>query len=134
MCKFGEEQPSHDYSAHHRSYGESGSQVKFSQKLVRCVALEWPARIDSTMHLFGIQELLKTADTSTKCILISKDRIRVLLIRSVSLTNSHYALRHVNECAHSVMRPDMCTADTFSFNYPLVLHCQIFQRMCTLTS
>jgi len=28
MCKFGEEQPSHDYSAHHRNCGENGSQVK----------------------------------------------------------------------------------------------------------
>jgi hypothetical protein len=64
MCKFGEKQPIHDYSAHHRSYGENGSQVKLSLKLVRNVVLEWPARIDSTMHLFGIQELLKTADIS----------------------------------------------------------------------
>lgn len=59
MCKVGEEQPSDDSSAYHRNYGETGSQVKFSHKLVRCVALDWPEWIDSTMQLFGFQELLK---------------------------------------------------------------------------
>jgi len=134
MCKVGEGQPSHDSSAHHRSYEETGSQVRFSHKLVCCMA-EWPERIDSTMHLFGFHELLKKLQTfQWTCTLISRHLTRVLLIRSVSPTNSHYALRHFNECVHSVTRPDTCAADTFSFNNPLVQHCQIFQRMCTLTS
>jgi hypothetical protein len=66
MCKVAEQQPSHDCSAHHRKCGQTGSQVKFSHKLVCCVPLEWPERIDATMRLFGFLELLKTADISMK--------------------------------------------------------------------
>ena len=106
--------------------------LKFSHNLVCCVAWEWPERTDSTMLLFGFQELLKIADNSMNlhfnfrspdtstadtfsftnlvalrcqtfqrtCTLMAWDLIRLLLIRSVSLTNSYYALRHFNEHAH----------------------------------
>lgn len=99
MCK-AEEQPSHDCSAHHRNYVETGSQVKFSQKLVSCVALEWSERIDSNMHLFGFQELLKTTNISIN-VHFNFKRPDTCTADTFSFNNSlYYTVRYFNGSAH----------------------------------